>query len=516
MPSLLLGKQVTLSETDSEGGKNYVQHTYGPEEDMKLNNKFVSSESDKSVCQPVSKEVRDRYIADSSLENISVGSSTTADMLGITSLSPTHSQTRKQFDPLNETNSVPSLPDTHSSAPHTNATIQDTHTNAPDVTTSFPAGNSIAPIATTGGLDLHSTAPHTSSINQGTNSIVPDTHTIVPDAHSIGPVTHTNAPVTHTIVPDAHTNAPVTHTIVPDAHTIGPVTHTIGPNAHTIGSDANPIADSGYPDIVNSNPTKPDVISHVIHLPEPTLDGPAILGDRDFIVNSITGTIHSFNPEISNVSSMETTNSNASIALPGYSYPDSYPQDPSNASVNSDVSISPISVTSPQQKAQDLDSIKTESEQNNVSSLSEINVEEGLGPNYMYRQINMPHSTDSFPSLSPSDKTVYLSGGSENEFKSIKSEYTSMPDTQSGDSISPLSLYEDGATLDPNIDYTQLLHDTASPDKQQQQQQQQINLDTNTDFSMIMQNTLQQDTTGQDKEMTPISSLQPVSLLINK
>ena len=180
-------------------------------------------------------------------------------------------------------------------------------------------------------------------------------------------------------------------------------------------------------------------------------------------------------------------------------------------------------VTSPEIQ----DSIKTETDQESFVSFSEINVNEGLGPHHMYRQVE--HSPiNSPPSPARSARIEYLSATSETDFntksetdfKSIQSEYVSMDDTQSIESSSPLYLYEEGVVLDPNYDYSALLQNTMSP----QQQQQQFNLDSDSDFSILMQNPSQQQQQDinlefvqqnvaipSETDITPTASLQPVS-----
>ena len=384
MPSLLIGRKVTYSVTDSEGGKNYYQHTYGPEEDKKLHKKAMpretDEESERSVPHHLSKDVRDRHIADRPVEETNSASSRiSAHLIETNSLSQNIQLSTEEDGTPNEMENV--------------VTNTDTNTN---------------------------------------------------------------------------TNIPIQET------------DTMAPNTESL-----------YPDILNSNNTKPDVISYVTHLSEPLLDGsPPNLSNRDFIVNSITGTIHSFLPE-SFTSSMATPNSNPSLALSGHACSEPVCENSNiNPSMHSDVSVALLGVTSPEIQ----DSIKTETDQESSVSFSEINVNEGLGPHHMYRQVE--HSPiNSPPSPARSTRTEYLSATSETDFKtrsetdfkSIQSEYVSMDDTQSIGSSSPLSLYEEGVVLYPNYDYSALLHNTMSP-----QQQQQFNLDSDSDFSILMQNPSQQ------------------------
>ena len=400
MPSLLIGQKVTYSVTDSEGGKNYYQHTYGPEEDKKLHKKAMpretDEESERSVPHHLSKDVRDRHIADRPVEETNSASSRiSAHLIETTSLSQNIQLSTEEDGTPNEMENVVTNTDTN-----TNTNIQDTNTNIP----------------------------------------IQETDTMAPNTESL------------------------------------------------------------YPDILNSNNTKPDVISYVTHLSEPLLDGsPPNLSNTDFIVNSITGTIHSFLPE-SFTSSMATPNSNPSLALSGHACSEPVCENSNiNPSMHSDVSVALLGVTSPEIQ----DSIKTETDQESSVSFSEINVNEGLGPHHMYRQVE--HSPiNSPPSPARSTRTEYLSATSETDFKSrsetdfktrsetdfksIQSEYVSMDDTQSIESSSPLYLYEEGVVLDPNYDYSALLQNTMSP----QQQQQQINLDSDSDFSILMQNPSQQ------------------------
>ena len=306
-----------------------------------------------------------------------------------------------------------------------------------------------------------------------------------------------------------------TDTVIQDTDSIIPITDTNIPIQET--DTMAPNTESLYPDILNSNTTKPDVISYVTHLSEPLLEGPPPnLSNRDFIVNSITGTIHSFIPD--SLTSQIPPNSNPSLALSGYACSEPVCENSNiNPSMHSDVSVALPCVTSPEIQ----DSIKTETDQESSVSFSEINVNEGLGPHHMYRQVE--HSPiNSPPSPTRSARTEYLSATSETDFKPIQSEYVSMDDTQSIESSSPLYLYEEGVVLDPNYDYSALLHNTMSP--QQQQQQQQFNLDNNSDFSILMQNPSQQQqqdinlefvqqnvAISSETDITPTASLQPVS-----
>ena len=456
MPSLLIGQKVTYSVTDSEGEKNYYQHTYGPEEDKKLHKKAMpretDEESERSVPHHLSKDVRDRHIADRPVEETNSASSRISADLIETNLSQNIQLSTEEVGISNEMENVVTKTDTNFIPPNT---------------------DSIIPM-------------------QDTNTMAPNTNTNIQE-------TGTNIPITET-----ETNIPITET------------DTTAPN-------------TDYPDILNSNTTKPDVISYVTHLPEPLLDGPPPnLSNRDFIVNSITGTIHSFIPE-SLTNSMATPNSNPSLALSGYACSEPVCENSNiNPSMHSDVSVALPGVISPEIQ----DSIKTETDQESSVSFSEINVNEGLGPHHMYRQVE--HSPiNSPPSPARSTRTEYLSATSETDsktrsetdFKSIQSEYVSMDDTQSIESGSPLSLYEEGVVLDPNYDYSALLHNTMSPQQpQRQQQQQQFNLDSDSDFSILMQNPTQQQQQDinlefvqqnvaipSETDITPTASLQPVS-----
>ena len=94
---------------------------------------------------------------------------------------------------------------------------------------------------------------------------------------------------------------------------------------------------------------------------------------------------------------------------------------------------------------------------------------------------------------------------------------------QSIESSSPLYLYEEGEVLYPNYDYSAVWHNSMSP---QQQEEQDINLDSDSDFSILMQDPSQQQQQQQDinlefvqqnvaipseTDITPTASLQPVS-----
>ena len=449
MPTSLVGKKVSISETDSEGAKSYYQHTFGPDSYKMVVHQDTEDESERSVVQLLSKEIRDRYVADS-FENISVYSSVTSDLIGNKSLSPIIPLPQKEVG----------------------TAINNKCSSLPDISNDLNVDKYMSPCIPLSpdeiGLSIKNTKgtslPDTSTIVSDTHSIAPDTNPIV-QTYSVGSGFEFRSAYSNT--DPIHSDTTVT---VPDSNTNAP----------------NP--DGGYPDILESNATKPDIISHVTHLPpEPMQDGPSNpnLGSRDFIVNYITRTIHSYIPD-SNVGTLDTTNFDSSLELM-----DSYisPQNPdsekynTNLSVNSDLSVAYQGI---------IPGIITESDHNSSPSFSDINVNEGLGPHHMYRGFVVPNTMDSY-------------GSSENESTSYKSDSISIPDAQSIQSNSPLSLYEEWATLDPQIDYTALLREILSPSEQQQQQH--VNLDNTSDFSMILQNPLQL----QNTEITPTSSLQPVS-----
>ena len=200
MPSLLFGRKVTYSVTDSEAGKNYYQHTYGPEKDKKLHKKAMpretDEESERSVLHHLSKDVRDRHIADRPVEETNSASSRiSANLIETTSLSQNIQLSTEEDGTPNEMENVVTKTDTNPMRRHGIC------------------------ICFSNGICVRSNMP-------------PNTDTVTQDTDSIIPITNTNIPIQET--------------------------DTMVPNAESL-----------YPDIPNSNTTKPDVISYVTHLSEP-------------------------------------------------------------------------------------------------------------------------------------------------------------------------------------------------------------------------------------------------------